>query len=323
MIFIEMSRDEVHGGGGWAFPRCVWSPASRRDGFPQGYWNRILRIEDGDTVIHLRGIKPHAYFVGHSVALGGGFQTQSRPPRPRVWNYARSFFRANLRDFKHFRPPFNLGEIFEQRREALEAYYWKNRARQEKLAIFYNLRDGNLQCANGAYMSEADDELIRILFDDWAPNNQIREIAPEEGVEVGTRYRDVESRIGQGRFRARVLAAYRNQCCFPGCPVTDSRFLIAAHIDRWADNVAMRGAMNNALCLCLMHDRAFELGLFTLDGNLTLFVNPGMQHADQPYLQRQIAQQGRRMRIADIEPSPEALRAHWERVGILELMRGA
>lgn len=31
MMWIEMSRDEVHGGGDWAFAKCVWSPTHKNN----------------------------------------------------------------------------------------------------------------------------------------------------------------------------------------------------------------------------------------------------------------------------------------------------
>ena len=73
MIYLEMSRDRKHGGGAWSFPHCVWAPVTTRDGRSWRFWEKILQIEEGDLIIHLRGKPPNACFVGHSIAAGSGF----------------------------------------------------------------------------------------------------------------------------------------------------------------------------------------------------------------------------------------------------------
>lgn len=37
MVWIEMSRDEIHGGGEWGFKKCIWSPAYKK-GDLKGSW---------------------------------------------------------------------------------------------------------------------------------------------------------------------------------------------------------------------------------------------------------------------------------------------
>lgn len=101
MIWIEMSRDEAHGGGEWGFKKCLWSPAhkngKRRGSWP--FWNNILQVKQGDFVIHLRRKKHKAAFVGYSVAATDGHETLERPPKPGKWDYAASYFRVLLTDF--------------------------------------------------------------------------------------------------------------------------------------------------------------------------------------------------------------------------------
>lgn len=84
MIWIEMFREELHGGGEWGFAACVWSPAYKNE--PQkrswAFWNNILNVKVGDTIIHLRGIGYKAAFVGFSTAITDGHNTTVRSPFP-------------------------------------------------------------------------------------------------------------------------------------------------------------------------------------------------------------------------------------------------
>ncbi|WP_300787650.1 hypothetical protein, partial [uncultured Akkermansia sp.] len=73
MIWIEMSRDNIHGGGEWGFTKCLWSPAykfssNKKRKISWLYWNNILKVQQGDIILHLRGKKHFASFVGYSIA---------------------------------------------------------------------------------------------------------------------------------------------------------------------------------------------------------------------------------------------------------------
>ncbi len=66
MIYLEMSRDETHGGGTWSFPNCVWAPTHKKGGGAWPFWSKVFQVREGNTVLHLQGITPHARFVGYS-----------------------------------------------------------------------------------------------------------------------------------------------------------------------------------------------------------------------------------------------------------------
>ncbi len=93
MIYIEMARDEDHGGGWmWAFTNCVWAPVEKRNGSSWPCWNKVVNIKEGDTILHLRGKPPNAQFVGFSKASSNGFISSRHPPNPGEWGYASAFF---------------------------------------------------------------------------------------------------------------------------------------------------------------------------------------------------------------------------------------
>lgn len=91
--------------------------------------------------------------------------------------------------------------------------------------------------------------------------------------------REGVARRGQRPFRERVLANYGGQCAVcelrPATPRAASYFLRAGHIRPWADaDDHQRLDPANGLSLCVVHDRAFEGGLFTLAENLTVVTAP-------------------------------------------------
>ena len=151
MIWLEMSRDEVHGGDGWEFGRCVWSPTHKKNGSRWAFWSLILDSKVDDIVIHLQG-KNNAAFVGYSTVSSNGIESANQPPEPGDWGYS-SFYRADLEQFTPFPSPIPLENIFQSKDDELTNYFLNNKKRlgNQKERLFYVLQGGRLQCLNGAY----------------------------------------------------------------------------------------------------------------------------------------------------------------------------
>jgi hypothetical protein len=318
MIYLEMSRDEQHGGGTWGFTNCVWAPTEKKgEGGSWPFWDKVRQVREGDIIIHLRGKSPHAYFVGYSIASGDGFRTTKRPPDPGEWDYADAFYRADLTGFTPFHQPISLGEVFQERGVALEAYFEANKnSGTSKANLFYVKQAGRLQCLNGAYLSDLNDELLTLLFGDSSAMQAANSVKQIVSIETGSQISSIRTRLGQARFSDEIKKLYGNHCCFPGCEVTDPRFLVGSHIARWCDNVELRGHLGNGLCFCLIHDKAFEVGLFTLDEHLAVYVNPREHRCVSTIVKDLISHHGEEICSTRVAPLPDALLEHWIRLDI-------
>jgi len=78
-------------------------------------------------------------------------------------------------------------------------------------------------------------------------------------------------RIGQNFFRKAVLSSYNWQCCITG--LTLPRLLVASHIIPWRDDSSNRLNPKNGLALSMLHDKAFDIGLITINENMTIRVS--------------------------------------------------
>jgi hypothetical protein len=134
-------------------------------------------------------------------------------------------------------------------------------------------------------------------------------------VAVGEVRRLQKTRIGQSAFRTAVLRCYSNNCCFPECDVDDALLLVAGHIDRWADSKDSRGNAENGLCLCALHDRAYELGLFVIDDGMAVQVNKLM--LTRWATNNLLPFQGAQIRTGRVKPSPAMLSNHRKRHAIV------
>lgn len=175
---------------------------------------------------------------------------------------------------------------------------------------------GRLQCLNGAYLSDVDEELLTVLFGN---STGLRASDSDDvivSVETGSQISTIRTRLGQSLFSAAIKELYGNRCCFPGCDIADPRFLVGAHIARWSDNEALRGTLGNGLCLCLIHDKAFEVDLYTLDEHLAVFLNPREYRPDSVIVQNLDRHRGERIQTSRVLPLADALVEHWIRVDI-------
>jgi predicted restriction endonuclease len=86
--------------------------------------------------------------------------------------------------------------------------------------------------------------------------------------------RAIRVRLGQKFFRASIMSNYRERCCVCGIPIPE--LLIASHIIPWKDREDLRLNPHNGLCLCALHDRAFDKGLLTIDSAYTVIISPAV-----------------------------------------------
>lgn len=313
-IWIEMSRDEEHGGGEWGFTKCIWAPTYKKsEGEDKSwpFWNNVNKVKIGDIVLHLRGKGQRAEFVGCSIAKTDGHETLECPPSPGSWGYCKRFYRAFLSDYMKFSHSINLYQLFKDKNIDFKRYYeQKSKPRN----IFYTIQSNRLQCLNGGYLSEVDEMLLAIILDD---TEAFSAETPSIDLSVPTSVvmRQIKIRVGHARFSTNVKNNYNNHCCFPECKISDRDFLIASHIARWADNSEKRGETSNGLCLCPIHDKAFELGYFSLDDNFRICVEKKTDHRQifKEYISRYI---GMTISKGHVQPDREALAEHRKRNNI-------
>jgi len=101
---------------------------------------------------------------------------------------------------------------------------------------------------------------------------------PEEVIDYtgAAKTAQVKIRVGQALFRRAVLSAYDNRCCITG--LAEPTLLVASHIVPWRANVKNRLNPRNGLCLSVLHDRAFDVGMITIAEDMTVKVSS--RHAD-------------------------------------------
>lgn len=81
----------------------------------------------------------------------------------------------------------------------------------------------------------------------------------------------VMTRLYQSFFRRAVLSSYGSACCM--CGIDFPQLLVASHIKPWAASEETRTDPENGLCLCVLHDKAYDRGLMTVSADCEIFVS--------------------------------------------------
>lgn len=124
---------------------------------------------------------------------------------------------------------------------------------------------------------EASNQLLAILPAPTPSAGDERAATTSEDEEIITRPNGpsersatVSVRLLQSFFRRTVLASYNSACCV--CGLNIRSLLIASHIIPWSINESARSEPENGLCLCSIHDRAFDRGLIAVSEEFQLIV---------------------------------------------------
>jgi hypothetical protein len=93
-------------------------------------------------------------------------------------------------------------------------------------------------------------------------------------------------RVYQDFFRRSVLASYDCSCCVCKCDLPC--LLVASHIVPWAIDKRNRLNPENGLCLCLLHDGAFDRGLISVGEDFNVLVAREAKRSKSAFVQQSI-----------------------------------
>jgi predicted restriction endonuclease len=141
------------------------------------------------------------------------------------------------------------------------------------------------------------------------------EVGGEEKSYIGkTRLVKTKARVGQHFFRISVLSAYNGKCCITG--LSQPGLLVASHIIPWKDDEPNRLNPRNGLALSMLHDKAFDLGMITIDEKMKVAVSHKyFDEEDQFYRSSIKTFEGKLINLPEkFLPDPKFLEFHRENI---------
>lgn len=312
MTYLELRTNNTIYDLGWNITESIWAPITKENGDNWAFWRKVSEVIKGDLIFHIQQINSINYFIGYSFAATDGYVTNASPTTlTHGWSYSKEFYKADLQYFKELTPRIPVKDYFLNNEVELRRYYAENASSINKRNLFYTIQKGKLQCLFGAYFSNFDRILSELLVNDFVElGHEISLVTATD-----TAAAKILKRIGHQIFADNVKKNFNYKCCFPNCSVEGKGFLISGHIARWSDNENLRGHTSNGLCLCLFHDKAFEMGFFTLDNNYRVALHSNKLLTNQ-WLE-EFLKNGQNLEIKErqVNPSLEALQQHWIRIG--------
>ncbi len=160
-------------------------------------------------------------------------------------------------------------------------------------------------------------EAESILRDVKAGSSDNSEVAPvDEETDYTGMNKEITTttRVGQSFFRRAVLSAYDYKCSFTGLSMP--RLLVASHIVPWRKDATNRLNPRNGLALSVLHDKAFDLGIITVNEDLTIRVSKSQTVYGDEFLKSSIwSYAGKPMNLpSKFLPSEDFLRHHRESI---------
>lgn len=187
-VFVEITKSEHnHGGKGWEFGTCLWSPEKNKVGADR--YSLMRKPQKGDLVLHFYDDKwsNNRYemrLCGFSLVKQPVNITEKEPPSPGNWGGRGKYYRIELRDYTSFKNPLPLATLISEYKEELRQELTENQP------YFYpfNTYGDTIQTVQGIYLAQVTERLFEIiskalgieavkpfLYENPKPKKQIKE----------------------------------------------------------------------------------------------------------------------------------------------------
>src|SRR5262249_31344043 len=108
-VWLENTKSaHQHGGPGWEFGTCLWSPSKDRG--DRDFYSTMRDVAAGDLVIHCQD----STLVGYSFVREPYQEIEEEPPSPGVWVGQSPYYKVLLREYHSFPQAVTLPAFFEQ-----------------------------------------------------------------------------------------------------------------------------------------------------------------------------------------------------------------
>jgi hypothetical protein len=160
--YVELSRSEHgHGGVGWEFGTCLWSPTRNRSGADR--YSLMRKPRKGDRVFHIfhtdhSGITDR-FLLGESRVSASVVEREDEPPSPGPWVGMGAYYRIDLESYTSFPKPVKVRTLLSEYEDEIRDDLLQNSPR------FYpfTTHGASVRTVQGIYLAHATGTLEAIL----------------------------------------------------------------------------------------------------------------------------------------------------------------
>lgn len=163
-VWVEITKaDHLHGGKGWEFGTCLWSPS--RDKREHDRYAIMREPTLGDLVLHFfndvwETDNLETRLCGASFVAAAARETTQAPPVPGVWVGRRSYYRIDLRDYTPFRNPVPFSRFETDFAPQIRADLLQSNLSHHPFATY---GPGGIRTAQGMYLARCTRGLFRVF----------------------------------------------------------------------------------------------------------------------------------------------------------------
>jgi hypothetical protein len=201
-VWIEITKSEHnHGGQGWEFGTCLWSPSSNDDGNDR--YSLMREPAAGDLVLHFYDDQwpdgvTEMRLCGASRVVGKVKTVSTAPPSAGTWAGRSSYYRIDLRDYVPFGQPLPLATLVKHYNDPI----WQELTEvQPKFYPFYiygknrhrnSPEKQSLRTVQGIYLARCTPQLYQTIrhalgLEEAGGSEQAGQFNAHEDYEEGTR----------------------------------------------------------------------------------------------------------------------------------------
>ncbi len=203
-VWMEITKSEhQHGGAGWEFGTCLWSPTSNARGARS--YEVMRRPQMGDLVLHNYhfappdGAKTASYLCGWSLIAAPARVVTTEPPSAGDWAGRQEYYRIDLSDFEWLPTFLSISEFVASYGEELRGELTYHKAK----FFPFTINDGQVRLNQGMYLTHVAEALYDLLAQALGVERQQREVG-EAPVVAHRQYEE------GGRLRREQTAFLRN-----------------------------------------------------------------------------------------------------------------
>ena len=205
--------------------------------------------------------------------------------------------------------PMTLGAVSEQQLDTHPELGWSRGETDMAKQRVNWLRSMGLVEKRGEEYALTDNGLqfVERAVEEWADSgwtSSVRNVGMTAGMYEAT----VHARSVDPEFRATVLSRHDRTCPVSG--VDHPGLLDVAHVLSWSEYPEYRADLSNVLALSTTHHAAFDRGLFTIDQEYRLRVNPSFETRSDLLQRTIIDRAGERISIPDDSLKPQYVTQH-------------
>jgi len=164
-VWLEITHSHGHGGDGWEFGTCLWSPTKNQRG--ANSYGVMKRPRPDDIVIHA----VDSEIVGHSVVEKSCRQVDHEPPDPGTWEGQAPYYRIDLKNYQEYPRPCPLKLLIDEYSDEIRSDLEQNKPKHYPYCL--RKKDNHIRVNQGQYLSKITPTLQGLV-------NQITDSAPEQ-----------------------------------------------------------------------------------------------------------------------------------------------